>query len=83
MADLYRPSTGTEGADFICAWCQRCARDADEDCDILARTFALEVDAPGYPSEWVIDADGPRCTAFVPDHEAVPYRCPDTLDMFS
>ncbi|WP_424682949.1 hypothetical protein [Frateuria sp. YIM B11624] len=81
---LYRPSNGTEGAGFIDHWCGNCARDADENCPILARTFQLDVTDPEYPAEWCYgDAGVPQCTAFVPDGEPVPpARCERTIDMF-
>lgn len=69
----YRPSNGTEGMIFDDAWCSHCKRDAawriDEQsadpCPILSDSFAYEVDALEYPTEWQFDADGqPCCTAF-------------------
>jgi hypothetical protein len=65
-ARRYRPSNGDEGIWFMAQWCERCERDRREDrpCRILVLTFALDVDDPHYPKEWVRDADGPRCTAF-------------------
>lgn len=89
----YRPSNGTEGEMFMNAWCFRCERDRDEDCDILARSFAFNVDDPRYPKEWVckwVAADDgfpspiPRCTAFWPLGEPLPTpRCQRTADMFT
>lgn len=66
-----------EGADvFEC--------DDNEKCEIIALTFALDVDHPAYPKEWTFDADGqPCCTAFIPAGEEVPPpRCTKTVDMF-
>lgn len=66
----YRPSNGTEDEFFQSNWCHRCERDRRQDrpCRILGDTFFLDVDDPGYPPEWVQDAEGwpgnPRCTAF-------------------
>lgn len=85
----YRPSNGTEGADFQDRWCCRCERDAkfSEDypelgCQILANTFVYEVDDPRYPKEWVVKDGSPCCTAFVQLGRNIPYRCDKTLDMF-
>jgi hypothetical protein len=92
----YRPGSGTEGMAFDDAWCDHCARDAeyrkDPDindpatgCQILARTFAYEIDHPKYPKEWIHGRDGrPCCTAFSPVTETVvrPFRCEKTPDFF-
>lgn len=75
---IYRPSSGTEGASFIEAWCCNCKRDRvcngtvladdarDEDyCEILAATFRCDTDDPSYPPEWRCGEDGaPECAAF-------------------
>lgn len=86
----YRPSCGSEGAAFIAAWCCNCERDKNEDCSILAATFAFDVDDPSYPPEWCYDeaadslANSPRCTAFVPLGDPLPTpRCDATPDMFA
>lgn len=88
-AQSYRPSNGTEGCAFIAAWCGKCERDRphreDADasgCPILVDTMAYEIDDPSYPSEWVLDDSGPRCTAFVEAGGSLPYRCSSTIDMF-
>jgi hypothetical protein len=94
---LYRPSNGTEGECFFEGWCTRCARDKamnegkpiedcddDEKCDLIANSFAFDIDHPKYPQEWRYDDKGePCCTAFVPLGEPIPQpRCPHTVDMF-
>lgn len=62
----YRPSNGAEGMDFMTRYCENCARVSKDGsaCRILVRTQLNEIDDPDYPSEWIEDADGPRCTAF-------------------
>lgn len=89
----YRPGSGTEGMAFDEHWCDHCARDAeyrkdpDSDpsftgCQIIADTFAYDIDDPRYPKEWVYGRDGvPRCTAFTTDPKK-PIRCDKTLDLF-
>jgi hypothetical protein len=90
----YRPSSGTEGMAFDDHWCERCTRDRpyrdDPDnldpgfhgCQIIADTFAYDVDDPKYPKEWVYGADGvPKCTAFTTD-PSKPVRCDKTADLF-
>lgn len=91
---LYRPSSGTEGFDFMERWCGHCAKDKewsegkpfdecskDEVCQIIADTMAYSIEDPKYPQEWVYGADGsPRCLAF--EQAGKPYRCPATADMF-
>lgn len=63
----YRPSNGTEGEGFIARWCAGCARDVRQDCTILARSLAFDIDHPNYPKEWTVQAGaGPRCTSFMP-----------------
>ncbi len=75
---LYRPSCGTEGADFMLYWCGRCERDRGtredpvfgEGCPIAAATMAHQIDDPKYPREWREDGpEGPRCTAFELAHD--------------
>lgn len=79
----YRPSNGTEGMGFMEAFCFQCERDRDEDCQILANTFAYDVTDAEYPAEWVCDESGARCTAFVQEGEPLPTpRCTKTTDMF-
>lgn len=93
MSEKYRPSNGTEGAWFINAFCAQCSRsehnlhpdDASKlvGCPILDRTFALDVDDPDYPSEWIEDENGPKCIAFVLQGDPIPpERCKHTRDMF-
>lgn len=85
----YRPSCGSEGADFIDRWCCACERDKHEDCPIVAATMAFDVDHPRYPSEWVYDAEAdplaesPKCTAFIPLGDPLPVpRCTETAELF-
>ncbi|WP_419621284.1 hypothetical protein, partial [Thiolapillus sp.] len=80
----YRPSSGTEGASFYETWCSECARDEGESCEILAKTFRIDVEDDEYPQEWTYDESGrPICTAFVQRGEAIPTpRCTKTIDMF-
>jgi hypothetical protein len=68
---LYRPSNGTEGDCFYEGWCSRCRRDApfregrwSESCQIVANSYAFEVNHPDYPKEWVWKGGEPVCTAF-------------------
>lgn len=91
MAEKYRPSNGTEGDCFQAAWCEKCERDREYQesnggkpgCEILARTMACDVDDPRYPIEWIVDADGPKCTAFILAGTDLPApRCTKTPDMF-
>jgi hypothetical protein len=69
----YRPSNGTEGMDFMDHFCDRCERDriyretqdGTDGCPIAAASFLYDIKEPGYPPEWVEDAEGfARCTAF-------------------
>lgn len=86
----YRPSNGTEGADFQDHWCCNCERDSgysddtpERGCQILADTFAFDIKDPRYPKEWVYDKDGYGCcTAFVAIGKEIPYRCDQTIDLF-
>ncbi|BAS55304.1 hypothetical protein NIES2135_54180 [Leptolyngbya boryana NIES-2135] len=54
----YRPSNGTEGEIFMRRWCERCEKDVNEDCSILAQSMLGEVD------EWQYWGDKPLCTAW-------------------
>jgi hypothetical protein len=60
----YRPSNGSEGDCFRARYCDRCAKDADEDCEILSRSLCFDIGEADYPTEWIEDEQGPRCTAF-------------------
>lgn len=68
MTMQYRPANGTEGEAFEATWCQKCACDQPGEawegpmCPILG-----EATAGGSPRQWLQDANGPRCTAFVED----------------
>jgi hypothetical protein len=71
--------------DFTAKWCARCSRDANDDCQILAAIFALEVGCPDYPTAWRYERGEPVCSAFeaadpfdTPHMEAAAVR-----DMFS
>ena len=78
MSKPYQPSCGTEGMDFMDAFCFRCKRDAayqawdrngnkgprPDTCPILDATFLYRVTDPEYPKEWITDEAGPRCTAY-------------------
>ncbi len=70
MVDLYRPSSGTEGADFDSEWCCRCKADqamrdeTGDGCEIIANSFAFAVDDPNYPQQWRYERGEPVCTAF-------------------
>lgn len=73
----YRPSSGTEGADFVNEMCCGCGHyRLDEpnefdkhtgvyDCDlsILTGAFVYPIGAPEYPKEWVVRDGYPTCTA--------------------
>lgn len=73
----YRPSSGTEGHAFIDTWCGDCAKSGDgSGCEITERTMVYDIDDPLYPREWVVDADGPECTAFV-QYVPEPWVAPD------
>lgn len=86
----YRPSNGTEGDIFREVWCGGCEReaahrsDADQPgCPILLYAYAHDLGDDDYPAEWVYSDSGyPTCTAFVPEGEQIPYRCPHTMDLF-
>jgi hypothetical protein len=71
----YRPSNGSEGEGFICAFCDRCIHEkwnhtqktGDKQCDILSATMIYDLGDADYPKEWVYDSQGnPTCTSHVP-----------------
>ena len=48
-----------------------------EVCPIIAKSFA------GEATEWVYGTDGqPRCKEYVEHGQPIPYRCPNTPDIF-
>jgi hypothetical protein len=64
-AKLYRPSNGTEGEFFQARFCYRCAKDANNDCEIILRSMAFNTWEDDYPREWTYgEDDKPTCTAF-------------------
>ena len=86
----YRPSNGSEGEYFFEKWCSNCWRDrpmstgvdfdrceADECCEIIARSFAYNVDDAEYPIEWCWMNGEPTCTAFLDICKTCPPE-PDT-----
>lgn len=95
--EKYRPSNGTEGECFFAAWCCHCQRDKamregldvnecddSERCEIIANTFAYEIEDPEYPIEWQYGKDGqPCCTAFIEAGQPIPEpRCTQTMELF-
>lgn len=92
----YRPGNGVEGGCFIESWCGNCERDhgmlkglplekCDDNhvCDIIARTYELDINDPDYPTEWQYGADGqPRCHAFVEAGQPIRVKDELTLDLF-
>jgi hypothetical protein len=65
----YRPANGEEGEHFMRAYCYCCTKgdtpDAPGECDMVERSFWLDIDDPDYPVEWQYGVDGqPKCTAF-------------------
>lgn len=70
----YRPSNGTEGECFFNHYCDHCLHDNGKDklCDLIACSMAFDVDEPGYPKEWIYEAENDRfkgvhpvCTKYV------------------
>jgi hypothetical protein len=64
MGDIYYPACGTEGADFMSRWCDRCKRDEafrneeGDSCSIAASTFC------GPVEQWRYERGEPVCAAF-------------------
>lgn len=56
------------------SFCYRCkhdekyqqTQDSKYDCDIVTRAMCFSVNDKQYPTEWIADETGPRCTAFEP-----------------
>lgn len=63
-AKPYRPSNGTEGEQFFAHFCDRCERESEDECLIMTKSFVYLIEHPEYPTEWIEDEKGPRCTAF-------------------
>lgn len=69
----YRPSNSTEGAIFEAKFCDKCAemecwrKHGRDSCEIASRSMIYSIGDKEYPSEWIRDAQGPRCTAFRPE----------------
>ena len=87
MAKAYRPSNGTEGAIFMAAWCEKCARmdfsDEDSLCPIMGAALAFGIGDEEYPDAWQYSDDGtPICSEFQAEQSGH-YRCTETPDMFA
>lgn len=95
--EKYRPSNGTEGLLFMDAFCRRCQRDKamregadfdecddNERCQIIADTFAYNIEDPEYPTAWQYGKDGqPCCTQFIEAGNPIPEpRCTQTKEIF-
>lgn len=85
----YVPSNSTEFCEFSDDWCRHCARDKAmregdpiDECDDNERCEILTAAFFGQIKEWVEDADGPRCTAFVPAGEKIPEIDTNTIPLF-
>ena len=89
--DLYIPSNGTEGGEFLDAWCGNCARDKamsegaeldecddNQVCPIIAASFR------GEAVEWRELSDrSVKCIAFVQVGYPIPAaKCERTADLF-
>lgn len=77
----YRPSNGQEGDIFMSGHCQKCVRDENQDCPIIANSMAFEVGDENYPREWQWRDGQPTCTAFEMREDAWEYG-PAQLDAF-
>jgi hypothetical protein len=70
----YQPGSGLEGAEFMAAFCDRCAKDqafrdgTGDSCPIIANSMVYDQADAEYPPELILDPhDGyPTCTAFDP-----------------
>lgn len=76
---LYRPSNGTEGADFQARFCNRCKRDREwreherNPCFIWTGALCFNTEDEHYPAELQYDESGaPTCTAFEFDPSSKP-----------
>ena len=73
MTRPYRPSSGTEGAYFMAAFCDQCVHDAafrdgtGDSCPIAANTICYDLDDAEYPNEWAYRDGEPVCTAVTRD----------------
>lgn len=55
----YMPSNGSEGDAFMARWCENCANDKDDTCDIL--TLAM---CESTVEQWIYKDGKPCCTAY-------------------
>lgn len=69
----YRPSNSTEGMGFIDHYCCNCIHGKyehtgdtnDNPCEILIRSFFLDINDKDYPEEWQYNENNePVCTAW-------------------
>lgn len=84
--ESYRPSNSDDGWAFIDKFCANCHHDKPDEeqyCGIIGRTLGLPENHPEYPTEWVIENNEPRCTAFAPIDQPLIIRDDRTIDMFA
>ena len=71
--EKYRPSTSSEGDDFMNKFCANCIHeeylhtmdDESKMCEILTATMIFDVNSSSYPVEWIYDENNnPKCTKF-------------------
>jgi len=76
----YRPSNSDEGFAFEAHFCDRCERERhyrENDttfpaCGIHTAALAFSINDTAFPKEWITDAQGDRCTAFVEEGKPLP-----------
>jgi hypothetical protein len=85
----YKPHSNDEFGYFYDEWCARCHYEEeyrltnDNGCPILTSSMAFDVDDPEYPEQLTYQDEKPCCTNFCTVEDKKPYRCPNTLDMFT
>ena len=88
MAQLYRPSNGTEGMAFQNQFCDRCAKnpismDAKNQCNILLKTLIYDVSDKKYPKQWHYTENGPICSSFRERGEISLKKTKSNMELFN
>ena len=97
---LFQPSNGTHGDIFMGEYCYKCSKfphdsDAKNQCVIVLKTMAFDIEDPEYPNQWRYVDGEPTCTAFKSREEfnaarrlkrkssSIIAKDTDTLDLFA
>lgn len=81
----YKPSCNDEVDWFYSKFCTDCKHDKNDNCIVLAKMYAHDVEDSDYPKELIRHETQIECTKYAepePRKAPAPVRCKNTIDMF-